>query len=191
MSHPTFLSPILPYARVMACVNHQTGRTGRVVTPWADSRALATGPAPLDCSGTAGLWACASRSSLSDNGPTSDPAIAGGIVSDFSEGPLLIAFIDFTRFAVEAQRRADAEIAGVMDAYYELAGARRRWPGREVHRGCDPDGVSARGRRSRRGGTARAQGGRRSADARSGLGLSPPAQGAFRAGRRGPVRRGV
>ena len=44
-------------------------------------------------------------------------------MSDFSEGPLLIAFIDFTRFAVEAQRRADAEIAPVMDAYYELAGA--------------------------------------------------------------------
>jgi adenylate cyclase len=43
-------------------------------------------------------------------------------VSDFSEGPLLIAFTDFTRFAVEAERRADPELARVMDAYYQLAG---------------------------------------------------------------------
>lgn len=43
-------------------------------------------------------------------------------MSDFSEVSLLVAFTDFTRFAAQAERRDDVEVARVMDAYYELAG---------------------------------------------------------------------
>jgi len=42
---------------------------------------------------------------------------------NFAEVPLLVAFTDFTRFAAQAERLDDAEIARVMDSYYELAGA--------------------------------------------------------------------
>jgi class 3 adenylate cyclase len=42
---------------------------------------------------------------------------------DFSEVSLLVAFTDFTRFAAQAERLDDAEIARLMDSYYELAGA--------------------------------------------------------------------
>jgi len=42
---------------------------------------------------------------------------------DFSEVSLLVAFTDFTRFATQAERLDDAEVARVMDAYYELAGS--------------------------------------------------------------------
>ena len=41
---------------------------------------------------------------------------------DFSEVSLLVAFTDFTRFAAQAERLQDTEVASVMDAYYELAG---------------------------------------------------------------------
>jgi class 3 adenylate cyclase len=41
---------------------------------------------------------------------------------DFSEVFLLVAFTDFTRFAAQAERLQDSEVAGVMDGYYELAG---------------------------------------------------------------------
>jgi adenylate cyclase len=34
--------------------------------------------------------------------------------------PLLIAFVDLTRFSVQSQRTADEEIARVLDTYYEL-----------------------------------------------------------------------
>jgi adenylate cyclase len=43
-------------------------------------------------------------------------------MSDFSEVSLLVAFTDFTRFAAHAEHLQDAEVASVMDAYYELAG---------------------------------------------------------------------
>jgi len=43
-------------------------------------------------------------------------------VSDFAEVALLVAFTDFTRYAAEAQRREDAELASVLDGFYELAG---------------------------------------------------------------------
>ncbi len=43
-------------------------------------------------------------------------------MSNFSEVSLLVAFTDFTRFAAQAERLDDAEVARVMDAYYELAG---------------------------------------------------------------------
>jgi adenylate cyclase len=43
-------------------------------------------------------------------------------MSDFSEVSLLVAFTDFTRFAAQAERLDDGEVARVMDAYYELAG---------------------------------------------------------------------
>jgi len=41
---------------------------------------------------------------------------------DFSEVPLLIAFIDLTRFVAQAERLEDAEVARIMDGYYELVG---------------------------------------------------------------------
>ena len=41
---------------------------------------------------------------------------------DFSEVSLLVAFTDFTRFAAQAERLDDVEVARVMDAYYEVAG---------------------------------------------------------------------
>ncbi len=43
-------------------------------------------------------------------------------MSAFSEVSLLVAFTDFTRYAAEAARLEDAEVARVIDAYYELAG---------------------------------------------------------------------
>ena len=41
---------------------------------------------------------------------------------DFSEVSLLVAFTDFTRFAVQTERLDDVEVARVMQTYYELAG---------------------------------------------------------------------
>ena len=45
-------------------------------------------------------------------------------MSDLAEVSLLVAFSDFTGFAVQAERVENAELAGVLDAYYELVGAR-------------------------------------------------------------------
>lgn len=42
-------------------------------------------------------------------------------MTHFTEVPLLVVFTDFTRYAAEAQRREDVELAGVMDGYYQLA----------------------------------------------------------------------
>ena len=40
-----------------------------------------------------------------------------------SEAPLLVAFVDLTRFGTQSQRVEDAELAEVLDAYYERVGA--------------------------------------------------------------------
>jgi|SRR5262245_20593385 len=40
-----------------------------------------------------------------------------------SETPLLVAFLDLTRFGTQSQRVEDAELAEVLDAYYEQVGA--------------------------------------------------------------------
>lgn len=48
------------------------------------------------------------------------------------EVPLLIAFVDLTRFAVQSERATDQEIAGTLDAYYEHVGAAVRAAGGTV-----------------------------------------------------------
>jgi class 3 adenylate cyclase len=48
------------------------------------------------------------------------------------ELPLLIAFVDLTRFAAQSQRATDQEIAGTLDAYYEHVGAAVRAAGGTV-----------------------------------------------------------
>ena len=48
---------------------------------------------------------------------------SGASMATFSEDSLLVVFTDFTRFAAQAERLPDREVADVMDAYYELAGA--------------------------------------------------------------------
>lgn len=40
-----------------------------------------------------------------------------------SETALLVAFVDLTRFAIQSQRVADAELADTIDAYYEEVAA--------------------------------------------------------------------
>jgi len=49
-----------------------------------------------------------------------------------SEVPLLIAFIDLTRFAAQSQRTDDLEIAETIDAYYEHVGVAVRAGGGSV-----------------------------------------------------------
>jgi adenylate cyclase len=44
-------------------------------------------------------------------------------LSDFTEVPLLIAFADLERFALQAERISNTEIATVLNAYYELSGS--------------------------------------------------------------------
>ena len=44
-------------------------------------------------------------------------------MTDFAEVPRLVAFTHFTRFAAEAARLEDAEVAAVMSDYYEVAGS--------------------------------------------------------------------
>ena len=39
-----------------------------------------------------------------------------------SEVPLLIAFVDLTRFAAQSRRTEDLELANTLDAYYEHVG---------------------------------------------------------------------
>ena len=45
------------------------------------------------------------------------------MTSTRSETPLLIVFLDLTRFAFQSQRLGDAEIAETVDKFYELVGA--------------------------------------------------------------------
>jgi adenylate cyclase len=40
-----------------------------------------------------------------------------------SETPLLVAFVDLTRFGAQSQRLQDVELADALDAYYEQVGA--------------------------------------------------------------------
>lgn len=61
---------------------------------------------------------------LSDFGPTSKPYNLGASMPDFSEVSLLVAFTSFSRFTAQVDRLADAEVARVMAAYYEMAGSR-------------------------------------------------------------------
>jgi class 3 adenylate cyclase len=49
-----------------------------------------------------------------------------------SEVPLLIAFVDLTRFAAQSQRTEDLELAETIDAYYEHVGAAVRTGGGSV-----------------------------------------------------------
>jgi class 3 adenylate cyclase len=49
-----------------------------------------------------------------------------------SEVPLLIAFVDLTRFAAQSQRTDDLELAETIDAYYEHVGATVRAGGGSV-----------------------------------------------------------
>jgi class 3 adenylate cyclase len=49
-----------------------------------------------------------------------------------SETPLLIAFVDLTRFAVQSQRTSDRELAETLDAYYEHVEAAIRTGGGDV-----------------------------------------------------------
>lgn len=53
-------------------------------------------------------------------------------MTNFTEVPLLVIFTDFTRYAAEAQRRDDAELANVMDAYYQLASKTVRGAGGRI-----------------------------------------------------------
>ena len=53
------------------------------------------------------------------------------------ETPLLVVFIDLTRFWAQSQRVDDAEVADTLDAYYEQVGAAvegRARARRQVHR---------------------------------------------------------
>ena len=46
------------------------------------------------------------------------------MVEDRAEVPLLIAFVDLTRFFAQSQRLGDAELADTLDAFYECVSAR-------------------------------------------------------------------
>ena len=45
-------------------------------------------------------------------------------MADFAEVSLLLVFTDLLRHAAQTERRPDAEVAGVMADYYDLAGSR-------------------------------------------------------------------
>ena len=49
-----------------------------------------------------------------------------------SQVPLLIAFVDLTRFGAQSQRTDDLELAETLDAYYEHVGAAVRASGGNV-----------------------------------------------------------
>jgi len=46
------------------------------------------------------------------------------MVEDRAEVPLLIAFVDLTRFFVQSQRVSDIDLADTLDAFYECVAAR-------------------------------------------------------------------
>jgi adenylate cyclase len=53
-------------------------------------------------------------------------------MSDFSEVSLLVVFTSFNRYTAETARLEDAQVARVMNAYYELAGSAIRGAGGQV-----------------------------------------------------------
>jgi adenylate cyclase len=57
-----------------------------------------------------------------------------------SETPLLVVFVDLTRFAAQSQRVDDMELADTLDAYYEQVGASVQDAGGRVVK-CLGDGV--------------------------------------------------
>lgn len=53
-------------------------------------------------------------------------------MSRFTEVPLLVAFVDLTRYAVQIERLDDLDVAAVMTDYYELVGRATRAAGGRV-----------------------------------------------------------
>src|SRR5262245_48044197 len=77
--------------------------------------------------------ACVHSGRCRTHGPTSDTSTWRVPMPETrSETPLLIAFVDLTRFAAQSQRVGDVELADTLDAFYARVGASVRDAGGRV-----------------------------------------------------------